>query len=81
MDIMTDQQQDTPTVLTPIALTPTATATVTAAAASVSSSAAPAQADSASAGAPSSPAPQAELIPAEDPGVCHTYTKLPVPYL
>ncbi|RGP68763.1 hypothetical protein FLONG3_8026 [Fusarium longipes] len=60
---MTDQQ-DTPTALTPIVLTPTAPTSRT--------STVPAQPDSASvtasvAAAPSSPAPQAELIPAEDP--------------
>ncbi|KAH6950685.1 S-adenosyl-L-methionine-dependent methyltransferase [Fusarium avenaceum] len=62
--IMTDQQlpqrQDTPTASTITAVTATATATASVTA-SASSLAAPAQA------APSSPAPQAQLIPAEDP--------------
>lgn len=60
-------QQDTPTALTPTASTSRTSSTIIT----------PAQSDSASvpasaAAAPSSPTPQAELIPAEDPGVCHT---------
>ncbi|RGP75400.1 hypothetical protein FSPOR_756 [Fusarium sporotrichioides] len=58
---MTNHQDDTPTALTPTASTPRTSSTVVIP---------PAQSDSASApaAAPSSPTPQAELIPAEDPG-------------